>query len=62
MGNELLTVSQVAEYLQISEKTIRRLIANGKIKASKVGGRAWRIKESDIEHYLNENTNGKEQN
>ena len=62
MSNDLLTVSQVAEYLQISEKTVRRLIANGEIKASKVGGRSWRIKKSDIEQYLNANTNGKEQN
>jgi len=60
MSKELLTVSQVAEYLQISEKTVRRLITNGEIKASKVGGRSWRIKEHDIEQYLNANTNEKE--
>ena len=59
---DIFTVSQVAEYLQISEKTVRRLIANGELTASKVGGRSWRIKETDIEQYLNENTNGKEQN
>ena len=62
MANDILTVSQVAEYLQISEKTVRRLIANGGLTASKVGGRSWRIKETDIEQYLNANTNGKEHN
>ena len=62
MANDILTVSQVAEYLQLSEKTVRRLIANGELTASKVGGRSWRIKEIDIEQYFNANTNGKEQN
>ena len=62
MENDILTVSQVAEYLQISEKTVRRLIANGELTASKVGGRSWRIKGTDIEQYLDANTNGKEQN
>ena len=59
---DIFTVAQVAEYLQISEKTVRRLIANGELTASKVGGRFWRIKKADIEQYLNANTNGKEQN
>jgi len=59
---DIFTVAQVAEYLQISEKTVRRLIANGELTASKVGGRLWRIKKADIEQYLNANTNGKEQN
>jgi len=59
---DIFTISQVAKYLQISEKTVRRLIANGELIASKVGGRSWRIKETEIEQYLNANTNGKEQN
>jgi excisionase family DNA binding protein len=30
-------ISQPAEYYQISEKTIRKFIAEGKLKAKKVG-------------------------
>ena len=59
MSNELFTVSQVASYLQLSDKTIRRLISSKKLAASKVGDRVWRIKISDIEDYLNTHTNGK---
>jgi len=59
--NDILTVSQVAQYLQVSDKTVRRLIANGKLTASKVGGRSWRVKKTDVEKYLDEHTNGKEQ-
>ena len=61
MGKDILTVLQVAEYLQVSDKTVRRLIANGQLTASKVGG-SWRVKETDIEKYLDINSNGKEQN
>lgn len=52
----ILTIKQVANFLQVSTKTIRRLIKCDKIKASKVG-RAWRIKQEDVEAYLNMNSN-----
>jgi len=58
MPDELLTVAQTAEYLKLSEKTIRRLIKSRSLKASKVGDRSWRIKASDIESYLRSHTNG----
>jgi len=62
MADELLTVSQAAAYLKLSEKTIRRLIKERLLLASKVDGRSWRIKAEDIERYLSINTNqqGKE--
>ena len=59
MTDELLTISQTAGYLQLSDKTVRRLINNGKLSASKVGDRFWRIKASDIELYLKNHTNGR---
>ena len=59
MADELLTVLQAASYLQLSDKTVRRLIKNGQLIASKVGDRAWRIKPSNIEAYLQAHTNGK---
>ena len=59
MLDELLTISQTASYLQLSEKTIRRLIKNRQLTASKVGNRVWRIKMTDIDEYLKSHTNGK---
>lgn len=58
MAEELLTVLQAASYLQLSDKTIRRLINNCQLTAFKVGNRSWRIKRSDIEAYLQAHTNG----
>ena len=49
---EYLTVAQAAEHLQLSDKTIRRLINYGKIRAAKLSNRSWRIKSSDIEKYV----------
>ena len=52
MDTELLTVSQTAQYLQLSEKTIRRMIGKGSLPASKLGNRTWRIRASDIDDYI----------
>ena len=49
MNNNLLTVAQAASYMQFSEKTVLRLIHSGRLKASKLGRRSWRIKASDLE-------------
>lgn len=48
---ELLKISQVAEYLGASEKTIRRRIADGTIKRIKEGGRVL-VLECDLEAYI----------
>ena len=58
MNEELFTVAQAAEYLKVCDKTVRRLISNNKLIASKVGDRAWRIRKDDIDLYLSEHTNG----
>ena len=56
MTEELFTVLQAAEYLQVCEKTVRRLINSKTLAASKVG-KSWRIKKSDIDNYLSANSN-----
>lgn len=56
MSGEILTISQAAEYLQVCDKTVRRLISNKQLSASKIGG-SWRIKKSDINDYLIETRN-----
>ncbi|MBQ4428693.1 MAG: helix-turn-helix domain-containing protein [Clostridia bacterium] len=59
MNEELYTVEQAAQYLKVCEKTVRCLISNNKLVASKVGDRAWRIRKDDINVFLREHTNGK---
>lgn len=57
MDMELLTVAQTAEYLQLSEKTVRRMIGEGILPASKLSNRTWRIRACDIESYLSSTSN-----
>ncbi|MDC3417444.1 helix-turn-helix domain-containing protein [Aquibacillus salsiterrae] len=47
MDKEIMTVSQVAEYLQLSEMTTYKLVQEGKIPGFKIG-RHWRIKQEDL--------------
>jgi excisionase family DNA binding protein len=53
MGDEYLTIDQVAELLKVSGKTIRRLVRRGEIPGFKVGGQ-WRIKRGDIDEWVAE--------
>lgn len=57
MDTNLLTVSQTAQYLQLSEKTIRRMIGKGSLPASKLGNRTWRIRLCDIDDYVAKSSN-----
>ena len=59
MDTELLTVSQTAQYLQLSEKTIRRMIGNGNLPASKLGNRTWRIRACDVDEYVSNSRQNK---
>jgi excisionase family DNA binding protein len=57
MSDEILTVKQAAEYLQLSVRSIHKLIADKKLLASQIGTRSWRVKKSDINSFLVENAN-----
>lgn len=49
---ELLTPAQVAEELQVTVVTVRRWIARGALRASKVGPRRWTIRRSDLDSFV----------
>jgi len=51
MDKKLLSVKETAEYLNISEITVKRHLYSGKLKGYKAG-KQWRIKQEDIEEYL----------
>ena len=56
MPEQLLTVAQVAQYLNVNEFTIYRMVADGRLPAFKVGNQ-WRFKKRLIEKWLNTNAN-----
>lgn len=52
MSNKLLTVNEVAKILRVSNMTVYRLVKKKEIPAIRVG-KNYRIKESDVDAYLN---------
>lgn len=51
MSNEIMTIQQAANYLQVCDKTVRKLISKKELSVSKIG-KLWRIKKNDIDEYL----------
>lgn len=48
---QIYTVEQAAEILQISQETVKRLLRSGKLGGLKIG-RLWRVRESDLQEFL----------
>lgn len=49
----MFTTAEVAEKLNLSEKTIRNLIDSGELKAFKFG-RVYRISEEQLNNFINQ--------
>ena len=49
--SEILTITDVAEYLKVAERTLYRLVAAKKIPAFKVGG-TWRFSKTEIDIWI----------
>jgi len=52
LSDKLLTVNEVAKILRVSNMTIYRLVKGKQIPAIRVG-KNYRIKETDVDNYLN---------
>ncbi|WP_227936743.1 helix-turn-helix domain-containing protein [Alkalihalobacillus deserti] len=57
MEQEIMTVTQVAKYLQLSEMSTYKLVQEGKIPAFKIG-RHWRVKKEDLNDFIEKLKNG----
>jgi len=51
VDNEIMTLSEVATYLKIAEKTVSRMITRGEIPCTKVASQ-WRFMKSMIDDWL----------
>lgn len=56
--DKLFTIEEVAEILRVSTRSVNRYIETGKLKASKIG--VWRIKEADLNAFLEDTSNQQE--
>jgi excisionase family DNA binding protein len=57
---KLLTLSEAAAILQISKRTLLRMIQQGDVPAFKVGGQ-WRIRESQFRKWIELHENHEDQ-
>ena len=51
---DLLSPKQLAEYLQLSQRTVYRLLERGDLPGVKVGGQ-WRFRRADVDQWLDVN-------
>ena len=51
MEERLLTTAEIAEYLSVTDQTVRRWVKDRELPAFKLG-RELRVKESDLERFL----------
>lgn len=56
MDERLLTPAEVAEYLQLAEKTVKDMLRAGRLRGVKVGS-FWRVRREDLEQYINDHMN-----
>ena len=55
---EVLTVPEFARRVKLSERTIRRRLAAGKIRGERAGGQThWRIPISELKRYVGKDGN-----
>lgn len=52
---DFFTIDEIAEYFDISRKTVERLISADKIKAFKIGD-IWRISKEEVARIKEEGT------
>ena len=48
---EVMTISDLAEYLQVSKSSLYKLVQQGKVPGQKVG-KHWRFHKEVIDHWL----------
>lgn len=56
---ELLTVSEVADYMRVGEETVRRWLRDSELAGIHLGrGASWRVRRSDLETFIRDRTTG----
>ena len=50
---DLLTPQQVADRLKVHHNTVYRYISEGKMKSTHVGNMLIRVRESDLDEFIN---------
>ncbi len=52
MNDRILTVREAAEYMRVSERTIRDWVKSGRLASVPIGKREYRIQQSAIDKFI----------
>jgi excisionase family DNA binding protein len=58
MDDDLLTIEQVADRLQLHPDTVRRYIREQKLKAVRLSATNFRVRKSELERFIKERETG----
>jgi len=61
MNSNIMDIKGVADYLQIKEQTVYRLVQNKKLPAVKIGG-SWKVRRDHIDQMFDQVLNEKIEN
>ena len=50
--DDIMTVQEVAEYMKVSEKTVRNWVNAGELARIPIGRKEYRIKRSDLDEFM----------
>lgn len=53
LSAEVMTVEQVADYLQLNKLTVYKYVRDGRLPASKLG-KSYRIRKADVDWFLDD--------
>ena len=52
LGERPLTLLEVADYLRISDETVRKMCESGELRGKRISRAIWRVFPSDLKAYL----------
>jgi excisionase family DNA binding protein len=52
MEKAFLTAEQVAEQLQMHPRTVRRMLADGRLPGTKIGTKEWRVSAQSLREFI----------
>lgn len=59
---QLFTTGEVADRLRVHKRTVQRWVSSGRLPATKVGPRVWRIRAEDLNAFLSNTESEDERN
>lgn len=61
MTEDYISTRQAAQKYNIAQVTVRKWLAEGRLKGKKIGPRLWRVSEAELERFISEGDRGNDE-